>query len=121
MRNTLMAMWMSLAPAVGLAAGDGAGFACDMRAMTKEQRTEHAQLARELFAAVKEQRELKDGYAFRLPAERWLDTARWADLERRCCPFFAFELTSARDGGALWLRVTGKPGVKAFMRAELGL
>ena len=121
MRNMLMALWMSLVPAAALAAGSGAGFSCDMRAMTSEQRAEHAQLARAVFAAVTEQRELPNGYAFRLAADRWLDAARWADLERRCCPFFAFELTAAADRGAMWLRVTGKKGVKEFMKAELGL
>src|SRR5689334_22420737 len=123
MRGVLMAVGMSLLSAVGVASGadHGAGYACDMRAMTKEQRVEHARLAHELFAAVEEQRELANGYAFRLAADRWLDTARWADLERRCCPFFAFELTAPSDGGALWLRITGKKGVKEFMKTELGL
>lgn len=123
MKSTLIALWMSLVPAAGFAAGPGPGpaLACDMRALTKEQRTEHARLAREMFAAVQERKELANGYAFRFAAERWLETARWADLERRCCPFFAFELSTAADGGALWLRVTGMPGVKAFMKEELGL
>ena len=121
MRNTWLALWMSLVPATALAASQGAGFSCDMRAMTKEQRAEHAQLAHAVFAAVNERRELPNGYAFRFAAERWLDAARWADLERRCCPFFAFELAAAADGGAMWLRVTGKQGAKEFMKAELGL
>src|SRR5262249_25693712 len=59
------------------------GFACDMRALTKAERTQHGALARELFAAVLEKRELEDGYALRLPSERWLDTAKWAELERK--------------------------------------
>ena len=123
MKSTLIALWMSLVPAAGFAAGPGPGsaLACDMRALTQEQRTEHARLARQMFAAVQERKDLANGYAFRFPAERWLEIARWADLERRCCPFFAFELSAAADGGALWLRVTGKPGVKAFMKEELGL
>jgi hypothetical protein len=114
-------MVMTLLPAMALAANAGPPLACDMRALTGEQRAEHATLARQLFTSVLEQKELPNGYAFRLAPGRWLDTARWADLERRCCPFFAFELSAAADGGALWLRITGQPGVKAFMKEELGL
>jgi len=99
----------------------GSGFACNLRALTAEQRKEHAALASELFASVQEQKELPDGYAFRLPAARWLDAARWAELERRCCPFFAFQLTAAPDNAPLWLRLTGRQGVKEFMKEELGI
>lgn len=121
MKRALMTLWMSLLPAAAFAGGNGAGFACDMRALTKEQRTEHAGLARELVASVRERHELPNGYAFRFAADRWLPTARWAELERRCCPFFAFELSSAADGGDVWLKITGKPGAKPFLESELGL
>jgi hypothetical protein len=130
MRRTLMAIAVSLLPTAAFAASTGTGsngqarlapgFACDMRALTTAQRAEHAQLARDLVAAVKARRELPNGYAFRFAADRWLPTARWAELERRCCPFFAFELASAADGGAVWLRITGRPGVKGFLKSELG-
>src|SRR6185369_16275999 len=86
-----------------------------------DERAQHGALALELFAAIQEKRELADGYAFRLPPERWLDAARWAALEKKCCPFFAFALRAAPDRGPLWLEVTGRPGAKAFMKAELGL
>jgi hypothetical protein len=116
-------MVLSLVPSLALAAGapSGQGFACDMRALTKEQRTQHAALATGLFAAVQEQKELPNGYAFRLPAERWLDAARWAALESKCCPFFSFELAAAADRGPVWLKVTGRTGAKAFMKEEFGL
>ena len=71
-------------------AGGKPPFACNLSAMTSAQRTQHAALAGELFAAVQEKRELPSGYALRLSPERWLDAATWAGLERRCCPFFAF-------------------------------
>jgi|SRR6185503_14490622 hypothetical protein len=123
MPRTLLTMLLSIIPALAFtgSATAGQGFACDMRAMTKEERTRHAALAAELFASVQERKDLANGYALRLPAERWLDVARWAELERKCCPFFAFELDLAADRGPLWLRITGRAGVKEFMKQELGL
>ncbi len=96
-------------------------FACNMLAMSKAERAQHGVLSRQLIAAVREQRELADGYALRLPPEHWLPAARWAALESKCCPFFAFELASSTNGGPLWLRITGPAGAKAFMKQEFGL
>ena len=118
MRKAVLALWMSLISGPVLAAGHG--FACDLRALTSDERAQHAELGQQLLAAIQERRELPNGYAFRLAASEWLVAARWAALERKCCPFFAFELDSAPDGGPLWLRLTGRAGVKAFMREELG-
>jgi hypothetical protein len=123
MRRTLLTMLLSTIPAVALAAGSSHGnaFACDLRALTTEERARHATLAGELFAAILERKELANGYALRLPPERWLDAARWAELERKCCPFFTFELNAAADRGPLWLTITGRAGAKEFMKLELGL
>ena len=120
MRTTLLALLFALFPTLALAS-NGAGFACDLHALTNDERARHAALAAELFGAIEHRRELPDGYALRLPADRWLAAAQWADLERKCCPFFAFELAATAEHGPLWLRITGRPGVKAFMKAELGL
>src|SRR5690242_20150328 len=123
MAKILLAILTSLIPALAFAGDADAGhrFACNMRAMTKDERTQHAALALELFASIEERRELANGYAFRLPPERWLDAARWAALEKKCCPFFAFGLSAAAEGGPIWLEITGGPGAKAFMKDEFGL
>ena len=121
MKTTIMTLLVLLAPTLAMASGSGAGFTCNLNAMTKDERVQHATLAAELFAAVQERKELSNGYALRLSVERWLDAARWADLERKCCPFFAFELELESHGGPLWLRIRGAEGVKAFIREELGL
>jgi hypothetical protein len=118
MKRWLLTILLLLPPVRALAAGED--FACEMRALSGAERTLHGSLSRRLLTAVREKRELPDGYALQLPAGMWLPAARWADLERRCCPFFAFELASATRGGPLWLRITGPPGAKAFMRDELG-
>ena len=91
-------------------------FACNMAALTKTERATHRELTQRLLGAVEERRELQSGYAFRLPAKTLLTAAQWVSLERRCCPFFAFELVLAKD--ALWLRISGAKGIKEFLRAE---
>jgi len=123
MKRTLLALLISMVPSLAFASAPGAsaGFTCDLRALTTDERTQHDTLARELFAAVEQRKEFASGYAFRLPAERWADAARWAELERKCCPFLAFELNAAADKGPVWLTVSGRAGAKAFMKEELGL
>lgn len=101
-------------------AGGKEPFACNMAALTKSERAVYQTLTRRLLGAVEERRERKDGYAFRLPPDALLTAAEWISFERRCCPFFAFELEMARGGGPLWLRITGAEGVKDFIRAEFG-
>jgi hypothetical protein len=44
--------------------------------------------------------------------------AEWAAGERVCCPFFDIDLQAEREGGPLWLRLTGRDGVKQFIEAE---
>lgn len=49
-----------------------------------------------------------------------LRAAEFISLERLCCPFFGFALDVAPEGGALWLSLTGRDGVKPFIAAEIG-
>jgi hypothetical protein len=35
-------------------------------------------------------------------------------------PFFDIDLRSEREGGALWLRLTGREGTKQFIEADFG-
>lgn len=97
--------------------------ACDLTAMTAEQRARRQILARQMHAVTKEVRELPDGYAFRFSAEPelCLTLAEFMTFERLCCPFFTFILELEHEGGPMWLRLTGRDGVKQFLRAELGL
>jgi hypothetical protein len=97
-------------------------FACRMDAIEAGQRPEHIATARQLFSLVGEIKELSDGYAFRLPVESevLLKVAEFISLERLCCPFFGFTLEIEREGGDIWLHLTGRDGVKPFIRAEIG-
>ncbi len=92
-------------------------FACDMSAIAPDRRGEHLATIDELIRAVEELRELPNDYAFRLPPEPdvLLRTAKFIALERLCCPFFGFASEVAPEGGAVWLSLTGRDGVKPFM------
>lgn len=94
-------------------------FACVMDAIDAEMRAPHLENARQLFAAVTEVRELQNGFAFRLPASLLERAAKFVSLEKLCCPFFGFLLEVEREGGDLWLLLTGREGVKMFIQAEI--
>jgi len=104
-------------------AAEEEAFFCNVKGLTSAQRARHQELTRLLRGAVLEQRELDDGYGFRIATDRMdlSQVAEWAVLERRCCPFFTFTMELERREGPTWLRLTGAPGVKAFIRSELGM
>lgn len=96
---------------------------CDLTAMNPEQRERHRMVAQHLRGAAQEVQEISDGYAFRFSAEpsTVLLAAEFITLERLCCPFFTLGLEVEGEYGPLWLKLTGRAGVKQFLRAELGL
>jgi hypothetical protein len=49
-----------------------------------------------------------------------MKAAEFIANERLCCPFFGFAVEVGPEGGALWLRLTGREGIKPFIQAELG-
>jgi hypothetical protein len=97
-------------------------FACVMEAIEPSQRQQHIVTAKFVFAAVTEVRELPNGYAFHLPSESEMlrKVGEFIALEQLCCPFFGFRLEIEREGGAVWLQLTGREGVKPFIHAEIG-
>lgn len=97
-------------------------FACDMGALTPEERSAHLLTLRTLFGSVEAVEELSQGYAFRLPAGDSTTklVTRFIEDERRCCPFFGFGVREMPDGRHVWLDLTGPDGVKPFILAEVG-
>ena len=91
--------------------------ACNMKALTSEQRKYLGQRGKLVISAVASARELSDGYAFHVdPAKATLmDVAQWLDLWRRCCPFYEFRIDYHAADGDVWLSVTGRPGVKEYL------
>jgi hypothetical protein len=109
----------------GEAAGEirGVPVACNPAALTAEQQERQQALLGQLRADVKEVRELDDGYTFKHTPD-WavlLAIAEFVANERLCCPFFEFGLTVERDGGPVWLRITGEGEAKRVLEAEMGV
>jgi hypothetical protein len=96
-------------------------FACDMTALSPEQRTTHQERIGQLFGRLlQERRELDDGYAYCFDGEHYGLLAAFIADERLCCPFFGFRLDVASKSGPLWLHLTAQGDVKPFLREELG-
>jgi hypothetical protein len=99
-------------------------FACNGLALSQEVRKRHfEELGPALLKLKKSTRELADGYEFEFPADNktYQLLTEWAFQERLCCPFFDIDLRLDREGGPLWLRLTGRPGTKEFIKMELGI
>jgi len=96
-------------------------FACDTTALTPAQRKRHfEELGPTLRSLRKSVREISDGYEFEFPADEktFQLVTEWAIQERLCCPFFDIDVRLEREGGPLWLRLTGREGAKDFIRAD---
>ena len=96
-------------------------FACNALALSPEMRKRHfEELEPALLKLTKSTRELPDGYEFELSADNstYQLLTEWAFQERLCCPFFDIELRFDRESGPLWLRLTGRPGTKEFIKTE---
>ena len=96
-------------------------FACDRMALTPEVRKRHfEELGPALISLRKSVRELPDGFEFEFPKDEktYQLLTEWAFQERLCCPFFDLDVRMEREGGSLLLRVTGREGVKNFIKAD---
>ena len=99
-------------------------FACNAFALSPEVRKRHfEELGPALLNLKKSMRELPDGYELEFPANNttYQLLTEWAFQERLCCPFFDIELRLDRENGPLWLRLTGRPGTKEFIKEEFDL
>jgi arsenate reductase len=94
--------------------------ACDLSVFSDAECAAHLTHSQRLFAQAKTMHELPDGVAFELPndADTLTQATQFIADERRCCPFLRFTLDLEPDGGPLWLRLSGREGVKPFLQTE---
>jgi len=96
-------------------------FYCNRLALTPEERHRHFdELGPKLRSLRKSVRELSNGYEFEFPGDKAIYQllSEWAIQEHLCCPFFDISLHLEPEGGPLWLRLTGRPGTKEFMKVD---
>jgi hypothetical protein len=109
------------APArIQLAKGESP-FACNPSALAPAERKQHFDVEIPKLRALRlGVRELPDGYEFAFPSDpaTYQLLSRWMYKEPLCCPFFDLSLRIDREGGPLWLRFTGRKGVKDFITAD---
>jgi hypothetical protein len=102
---------------------EASSFYCNLKALSVKERARHMLLTLEIERARVETIELANGFAFRFQdgAVSLANLAEWVSAERKCCPFFDFEIELQGNNGPLWLKLRGKDGVKTFMQSEFGL
>jgi hypothetical protein len=95
--------------------------ACNLLGLTPAERQRQKELRDQIFSGTPTVKELTNGYAVGLPSTREsiLSVAEFISLERVCCSFFHFDLAVGQSEEPLWLRITGKSGVKEFLKTEL--
>ena len=93
-----------------------------MTALSSEQRARYHELAALLQSSLVAVRELADGYEFEFPwrPDTYDALAEITPLEHACCPFFDIGIRIESESNKLCWRLTGREGIKPFIRAEFG-
>jgi hypothetical protein len=86
-----------------------------------EQAKRREEIANDIFKGAEGVRELKDGFSFRYPGtDEWVSKiSKFIMSERKCCPFFTFELLFAKNGGPVYLHMRGSKDAKEFIKKGL--
>jgi hypothetical protein len=91
-----------------------------MDVFTPAQRELHIQSTKQLFEAVQDVQEVRNGYQFVFTNETELISkiAEFVSNERLCCPFLKFSLDVSSDSEPISLSLSGPEGTQEFLRAE---
>jgi hypothetical protein len=94
-------------------------FACNMNALSRDERLRHHELGAVLRATLLAVRELANGYEFEFPLlpANYRALTELTPLEHACCSFFDIGIAVRQDDRLIW-QLTGSAGVKQFIRQE---
>jgi hypothetical protein len=94
--------------------------ACDITALTNEEIKFLTAISFDLFASIREVKNLPDGYAFQLQEndETLSKLFDFIAYNRICCPFVIHTLVVASKSEVIWLHLTGPEGTKNFITSE---
>ncbi len=71
----------------------------------------------DVFTKFQQMKTLADGSALSYPKSPEWNTRlqRFAEVWRKSCPYFTFEIVSESDNGSVWLHITGPEGTSSFV------
>ena len=97
--------------------------ACDLTVFNNSERIKHLALAKSLLREATQVVEHKDGFTFVFQQSALLEVkiAEWVSNEKRCCPFFSFELSRTNAPPSLSLTISGPNGAKEILRTVVDL
>jgi hypothetical protein len=95
-------------------------FCCNVHAMSEAERGRYSVLRGRLEQGVDGVEEIENGYMFQLRSGALSldEIEEWVEYEQKCCPFFRLGIETDLQRRRIALRVTGKSGVKEFIRME---
>ena len=116
----VLAAFALLAAAVS-AKNQNVPFACNMGALSTDQRKDLSAAIHKLIDAKPATKELDHGYEMRFehPSDLFQTAATWISYERLCCPFFEFSINLSPGNREMTIQLTGPKGVKEFIDADL--
>jgi len=92
--------------------------ACDMTALTPNERSRYDALRSRISASVHETRSTNTSFRLRLDESVSLpEIAEWISMEHRCCPFLNIAVVLQPDG-TRWVELGGSVPIKEFLRDE---
>jgi hypothetical protein len=102
------------------APADSRPIACDMSALSPDERRRYDGLRSRVTAAVKEVVATESSFHLRLDESVSApEVAEWMALEHRCCPFLNIAIALKSDR-SMWVELGGSPRIKKFLREEFG-
>jgi hypothetical protein len=99
------------------------GFYCNINALTPAERAHHKKLTDKLMSARTETVETEKGYELQYRGGKVTvaELAEWTVMESKCCRFFDFHIDLEEEGKLMCLRLTGREGIKKFIKMEFGI